>query len=77
MSGLSLSSGIRFRASSARDIGQANMGTVDSAAFSPGRTQSRQTAGQALSPADPVGLTFWVGVGSIVALALLRYSLPK
>lgn len=75
--GLSLSSGIRFRASSAQVVGQPNMGTVDSAAFSPGATQSPQTRGQALSLSTPQGLTFWVGVGSLLALALIRHSLPK
>lgn len=77
MPGLSLNSGLRFRASSARDLGTANMGTVDAAAFSPGSTQSPQTRGQALSPSTPQGLTFWVGAGSLLALALIRHSLPK
>jgi hypothetical protein len=75
--GLSLSTGLRFRTSAAVPVGTPNMGTVDSAAFSPGSTQSPQTRGQALSPSGHVGLTFWVGVGSLVALALIRHSLPK
>jgi hypothetical protein len=75
--GLSLNSGLRFRASTAGNLGTPNMGTVDAAAFAPGVTQAPQTRGQALSPSSPVGLTFWVGVGSLVALALIRHSLPK
>lgn len=75
--GLSLSSGLRFRASSATQLGQANLGTVDAAAFSPGSTQSPQTRGQALSLSTPQGLTVWVGIGSLVVLALIRHSLPK
>jgi hypothetical protein len=77
MPGLSLNSGLRFRASSATQLGTANPGTIDAAAFSPGVTQSPQTRGQALSPSTPQGFTFWVGVGSILILAIIRHSLPK
>lgn len=75
--GLSLNSGLRFRASTATNLGEANMGTVNTAAFSPGATQSPQSRGQALSPSSPQGLCFWVGAASLIALALIRHSLPK
>jgi hypothetical protein len=75
MAGLNLRTG--FRASAAATTGVPNTGTVESAAFMPGATQSPQTAGQALSPGSPPGLTFWVGAGALVALALIRHSLPN
>lgn len=75
--GLSLNSGLRVRASSAIATGSANMGTVDAAAFMPGATQAPQTGPAALSPRGAIGLTFWVGVGCLAALVVLRNSLPK
>lgn len=77
MSGLSLRTGLGFRASTANDMGTVNTGTVDAAAFMPGATSQPQSTGQALSPGSPAGLTFWVGVGALVALALVRHSLPS
>jgi hypothetical protein len=60
-----------------------NMGTqssydsVTSQAFGPGATTA-STGGIAnnLAPTDPVGLAFWVGVLSVVALVVIRHSLP-
>lgn len=75
--GLSLSSGLRFRASTARQTAAPNTGTVDYAAFQPGSSQQMQSRGSTLSPGTPFGLTFWVGVGSLGVLALIRHSLPK
>lgn len=77
MAGLQLSSGLRFRASTAQAVGQANTGTVNYAAFQPGASQSVESNGAALSPSTPQGLTLWVGAGCLIALCLLRYSLPK
>lgn len=77
MQGLSLSTGLRFRASTAQQTAPPDTGSVNYAAFSPGSTQQAQTRGQALSPSTPVGLAFWTGVGAIVLLGLIRHSLPK
>lgn len=77
MPGLSLRTGLGFRASTAQDVGTANTGTVDAAAFMPGATVQPQSRGSALSPASPPGLAFWVGVGALVALGLIRHSLPN
>lgn len=75
--GLSLSSGLRFRASSARQTAPPDTGSVDYAAFQPGATQQMQGRGHALHPGQPFGLTFWVGAVSLAALVLIRHSLPK
>jgi hypothetical protein len=75
--GLSLSSGLRFRASTARQTPAPNTGTVDYAAFQPGSTQQMQSRGSALSPGDPTGLAFWVGAGCLLALVIIRHTLPK
>lgn len=75
--GLSLSSGLRFRASAASSTPAPNTGTVDYAAFSPGATQQMQSRGSVFAPSGGFGLTFWVGAGSLVILALIRHSLPK
>lgn len=79
MPGLNLNTRARlgFRASAANDIGTANMGTVDAAAFMPGATQQPQTRGQALSPATSPGLSFWVGVAALIGLAVIRHTLPN
>jgi hypothetical protein len=77
MAGLNLSSGLRFRASTANQTNAPNTGSVNYAAFSPGSTQQMQTRRQALAPNTPAGLAFWVGVGCSVALVLIRHSLPK
>ena len=78
MSGLQLQSGLRLRAGSGTSsVGTPNTGTVDSAAFAPGRTQQMTGAAQALTPSSPPGLTLWVGVGCLAALVLIRQSLPK
>jgi hypothetical protein len=77
MPGMQIGTGLRFRASTADTAGSSNTGTVDYAAFSPGSTQAPQTRAQALHPGTPQGLTFWVGVASLAALALIRHSLPK
>jgi hypothetical protein len=75
--GLRLSSGLRFRASTAQATAAPNTGTVDYAAFQPGSTQQMQSRGSVLSPSNSFGLAFWVGAGSLAVLALIRHSLPK
>lgn len=48
------------------------------AAWGPGVGSSvaQPSAGRSLSPGHPAGLQWWLGVGGIVVLALLRHSLP-
>lgn len=53
-----------------------NYNTVTAAAFGPGSTVAMPSTGQALSPADGCGLAFWVGVAAVVALVVIRHSLP-
>jgi hypothetical protein len=50
--------------------------SVTQAAFGPGVTNPAPTVGSALHPSDPVGLAFWVGAASILALVAIRHSLP-
>ncbi len=47
------------------------------AAFSPGSTVSVSTASHPLTPGSPFGIAFWVGVGSIALLCIIRPSLPR
>jgi len=77
MAGLAMQTGLRFRASSAVPVGNQNLGTIDVAAFQPGVTQQVQSRGQALGLGTPPGLAFWVGTGCLVALVLIRHSLPR
>ncbi len=78
MAGLNLASGLRFRASTAQATQAApNTGTVNYAAFQPGSTNAMQSRGSTFSPGTSFGLAFWVGVGSTIALAVFRHSLPK
>jgi hypothetical protein len=53
-----------------------NVASVTSAAFGPGATVQTPSASQALTPTDGFGLAFWVGVGAIAALVIIRHSLP-
>lgn len=51
--------------------------TVTAAAFGPGATVAGKSRSSSLNPGTPFGLAFWVGVGSIVVLAVIRHSLPR
>jgi hypothetical protein len=77
MSGLSLNSGLRFRASTANPVGVRDTGTVDYGAFSPGSTQAVQSRSDSLTDGAPPTLAIWTGGICLVALCLIRYSLPK
>jgi len=79
MPGLNLNTRARlgFRASTPEVMGTVNTGTVDSAAFMPGATQQPQSRAQALSPTDSPGLAFWIGVGALIGLAIIRHTLPN
>jgi len=48
---------------------------VSSGAFGPGLTSSGKPG--LISASHPVGLMFWIGVGSIVALVWVRSTLPN
>ena len=51
--------------------------TAAQAAFGPGATPAAPSAVSVLSPGRAFGLTFWVQVGCVVALIVLRASLKK
>lgn len=56
---------------------QQSYDSVTSQAFGPGATTA-SSGGIAsnLSPTDPTGLAFWVGVLSVIGLVVIRHSLP-
>jgi hypothetical protein len=49
--------------------------TATQAAFGPGATMA--APGSALSPADPVGMAVYLGVAAVIALVLIRRTLPN
>jgi hypothetical protein len=87
--GLSMGSSATARLSAAASTSPANYGstagsrgsgapaTVSTAAFGPQSSGSASGKYAGLSPAQPTGLAFWVGVGAIVALVVIRQSLPR
>lgn len=50
--------------------------TVTAAAFGPGSTVQPESAADCLAPNDGFGVAFWVGVAAVVALVVIRQSLP-
>lgn len=50
--------------------------SVTAAAFGPGYSVAGPSTSSALTPNDPGGIAFWVGVGGIGGLAYLRHTLP-
>ncbi len=50
--------------------------SVTAAAFGPGYTVSGPSTSAALTPNDPGGIAFWVGLGGIGGLVYLRHTLP-
>ena len=88
MPGLSLHSSGVARLSTGQAAGVANMGqsaaassgqpvTVSTAAFGPSYSGSATGRYAGLKPNTPSGLAFWVGVGAVVALVVIRHSLPR
>jgi hypothetical protein len=87
--GLSMGSSATARLSAAASSGTANYGstagarggnapaTVSTAAFGPSASGQAGSKYAGLSPSQPTGLAFWVGVGAIVALVIIRQSLPR
>lgn len=55
----------------------AGMPSVMAAAFGPGVTVPVERPNGDLRPTTPVGMGVWVGIVSVVALVLIRQSLPK
>jgi len=51
--------------------------SASSAAFSPGMTTPTYTGAQSMSMNTPTGMATWIGVAAIVALVVLRNSLPN
>ncbi len=51
--------------------------SVTAAAFGPGYSVAAPSTGSALAPNDAFGISFWLGVGAIVALVYIRHTLPR
>ena len=51
--------------------------SVTAAAFGPGYATSNESAASALTPDDPFGVSFWLGVAAIGVLIFIRHSLPR
>jgi len=51
--------------------------TASSAAFGGGMTTPTYSASDMISPTHPTGLAMWIGVAAVVALVVLRNSLPN
>jgi hypothetical protein len=87
MAGMSLGSGLRVggnagvAATWAPQYGTAasysNGTTASNAAFGSGFTTPTPTAASTMSPKNPHGLAFWIGIASVAGLVMLRRSLPN
>lgn len=77
MAGLSLNMGLGG-VGSTPPASYSNAGTasVMQAAFGPGATQPVSSK-RALSPSEPVGLSVYIGIAAVIALVLIRQSLPN
>lgn len=66
-----------FGAASAR-VGSSGSGASNGSALSPGGVMASggTSSRNPLAPTHPAGMAFWIGVGSVVALVALWYSLP-
>lgn len=53
------------------------MTSATSAAFGPGYSVAPQSTGAALTPNDPFGISFWVGIVAIAGLIYIRHTLPR
>ena len=52
--------------------------SATAAAFGPGYTSTNPDAlSAALMPNDAFGISFWVGIVSVVGLVVIRHSLPR
>lgn len=78
MAGMNLGAGAQVRMGMPASFSSAPMAaTATEAAFGSAYTQPGiPDAKAALWPNDPFGMAFWLGVGSLFALVIIRYSLP-
>lgn len=53
------------------------MTSATAAAFGPGYSVAPQSTGEALTPNDPFGISFWVGIVAIAGLIYIRHTLPR
>lgn len=78
MAGLSLRTGINgVNPSPPANYSPNGVPSVMAAAFGPGATVPVESPKGDLRPGTPVGLSVWVGIGAVVALVLVRQSLPN
>lgn len=78
MAGLNLRTGVNgVNPSPAPTWSPNGIPSVMAAAFGPGVTVPVERPKGDLRPSTPVGLGVWVGIGAVVALVLVRQSLPK
>lgn len=79
MAGLFLGSGLAGVSSAPQASYGSNEGlqSVTSAAFGPGVTVQAPSPSSYLDPSKPVGLSIWVGSAAVLALVLIRRSLPN
>lgn len=78
MAGLSLRTGMNgVNPSAPPSYAPNGTASVMAAAFGPGVTVPTEDVGGRLRPGTPVGLSVWVGIGAVIALVLVRQSLPN
>ena len=78
MAGLNLQMGIGGVGSTPAPTYQnAGSPTVMQAAFGPGGTAPVENTKMGLNPSTPTGLATYVGIGAVIALVLIRRSLPN
>ena len=78
MAGLSLNMGMNGAAPTAPPTyNNAGTASVMQAAFGPGSTTPVAKEKGGLSPTQPTGMAVWVGIAAVVALVVIRQSLPN
>lgn len=70
MGGVRAGTGTGYQTSAPSSAAEAGFGPGYSMAGSP-------SASQTLAPNDPFGVAFWVGIGSLALLVVIRHSLPS
>ena len=78
MAGLNLHMGMNGAAPTAPPTyNNAGSASVMQAAFGPGSTSPVQKGKSGLAPSTPTGMGVWVGIAAVVALVVIRQSLPN
>ena len=78
MAGLNLHMGMNGAAPTAPPTyNNAGSASVMQAAFGPGATTPVSKSKGGLAPSTPTGLGVWVGIAAVVALVMIRQSLPN